>query len=255
MSRILSTRFVHLTLLLVLASLACAVLTPGEPTATPEPSATDTPLPAPTKTLRPTFTPQPTSTPDTAATARYDAFYSLLEDFEGKGYITTTKGEAVDLDPFKEEWAQLGWYQWWIFDETISDFVFAAHFSWSTAHATPEISGCGFVFGIQENDDHYAVFLDKSRILFLMKRGANVYNVGRTRGVGQFSYGNPAEADFALAVKGQSAYVSVDGKTSEYTLSMDQSSAGQFGLTLLSGTNKDYGTRCEMTDVIIWTPK
>jgi hypothetical protein len=111
MSRVLSIRFVHLALVLVLAALACSVVTPAEPTATPEPSATNKPTPVPTKTSRPTFTPRPTSTPDTAATARYDAFFSLLSGFEEKGYVTTTEGEAYDLDPFKEEWAQLGWYQ------------------------------------------------------------------------------------------------------------------------------------------------
>ncbi|GAB4504577.1 MAG: hypothetical protein Fur0043_15710 [Anaerolineales bacterium] len=111
------------------------------------------------------------------------------------------------------------------------------------------------VFGIQDNDDHYAAFLDKSRILFLMSRGPSVYLVGKTRGSGRVNFGNPAEADFAIAVKGQKAYVSVDGDVTEYTLSVDQPSSGRFGLTLLSGTNSGYGTRCEMTDLILWTPK
>ena len=246
-------RFVYLVLALVLASMACSGASLAGATDTPEPSATNTP--APTRTARPTFTPRPTITPDVAATARFDAFYTTLEDFKEKGYVTTTEGEAVDLPPFKEEWAQLGWFRLWPSEIEISDFVFSAHFAWSTAHPTPELSGCGFGFGLQENGDYYVVFLDKSRVLFGMKRGSNVYNVGKTRGVGRFDYGNPAEADFVLAVKGQSAYVFVDGEMSEYTLSMDQPSAGQFGFTLLSGTNKDYGTRCEMTDIIIWTPE
>jgi len=159
------------------------------------------------------------------------------------------------VDPFNEEWAQIGWYQRWVFQDVFSDFLFKAHFKWSTASETPEISGCGVVFGLQENGDHYAVFLDKSRILFVMARGSNLYVVGKTSGSGRANFGNPAEAEFAISVKGQSAYVSVDGKFTEYTLSADQTSAGQFGLTILSGTNRDYGTRCEMTDIVMWTPK
>ena len=170
-------------------------------------------------------------------------------------YVSTTEGDIYSIDPFKEEWAQIGWYQWWPFNDNISDFVFKAHFNWSTASDTPDESGCGFVFGIQENGDHYSVFLDKSRILFMMKRGTYAYMVGKTRGPGRTNFGNPAEADFVLSVKGQSAFVSVDGEVTEYTLSADQTSAGDYGLTLLSGTNSGYGTRCEMNDILMWTAK
>lgn len=69
------------------------------------------------------------------------------------------------------------------------------------------------------------------------------------------NFSNPAEADFALAVKGKSAYVSVDGEVTEYTLSADQGTDGDFALTLLSGTNSGYGTRCEMTDMFLFVPK
>jgi hypothetical protein len=32
-------------------------------------------------------------------------------------------------------------------------------------------------------------------------------------------------------------------------------SYGDIGLSTLSGTNKDYGTRCEMTNIHTWTPE
>ena len=132
--------------------------------------------------------------------------------------------------------------------------MFKAHFKWSTASSTPDLSGCGVVFGIQENEDYYAVFLDRSRILFLMKRGEGIYEVGKTRGSGRVNFGNPAEADFAIAVRDKSAFVSVNNEVTEYTLSKDQTTEGYFAATLLSGTNRDYGTRCEMTDMILWYP-
>ncbi len=253
-----SNPFVYAPIVLVIAVLACSLATPATSVPTPTiPPATDTPLPSPTptNTPKPTSTPKPTATPDVAATQRVDEFQSLLQTFEEKGYVETTEGNISELPPFKEEWAQLGWYMWWPYDDATSDFVFKAHFKWSTALATSDESGCGFIFGIQDNDDHYAVFLDKSRILFLMARGSNVYLVGKTRGSGRANFGNPAEADFAVAVKGQSAFVSVNGEVTEYTLSADQSSRGGYGATLLSGTNRDYGTRCEMTDVMFWTQK
>ena len=38
----------------------------------------------------------------------------------------------------------------------------------------------------------------------------------------------------------------------EYTLSQSRSLDGFIGLALLSGTNKDYGTRCEVSDLHVW---
>ena len=69
----------------------------------------------------------------------------------------------------------------------------------------------------------------------------------------KFDY--PAEADFTLIVNGISAYVLVNGEMAgEYTLAQSRPSLGGLGLTVLSGTNKDYGTRCEMTDLRLWLP-
>mgnify|MGYP000898285953 FL=1 len=136
-----------------------------------------------------------------------------------------------------------------------NDFVFKSHIAWSAASNTPEVSGCGIVFGLQDNNDHYAIFIDKGRILFLMGRGSRVYNVGKTSGSGRLNYGNPAEADLIVVVSNQVAYVSVDGDITKYTLSADQTSNGTFALSVLSGTNKDYGTRCEMTDSMLWVAK
>lgn len=235
--------------LVLLVSAAC-----GTVSAPPTPTSTNTSAP-PTSTKRPTSTPRPTATPNVAATQQFEDFNTLLQTFEEKGYVSTTDGTAKTIKPFDEEWAQLNWYQWWPEGEVNSDFVFRGHFKWSAAISSPEISGCGIIFGLQDNSDHYAVFLDKSRILFLMARGSNVYNVGKTRGSGRLALTLPAEAEFAIAVKGQSAYVSVDGEVTEYTLSQDQTTKGAFALSLLSGTNKDYGTHCEITDMILWTAK
>jgi hypothetical protein len=232
---------------LMLASLACLVGKPSQPTPVPP---TNPPALPPTESIPPSPVPDiPSPQPQTGE------FDALLQKFVEKGYVKSTDGEIVPIDPFKEEWAHLNYYQWWTLDQQTSDLVFSGHFKWSSSNSTPDLSGCGVVFGLQENDDHYAVFLDKGRIAFYMNRGSTVYEVGKTRGPGRVNFGNPAEADFALAVKGKSAYVSVDGEVTEYTLSADQSTSGDFALTLLSGTNSGYGTRCEMTDMFLFKPK
>jgi len=244
------------SVVLVLAFVALACSGQAAPTPTPTvPPATNTPEATATSTPKPTATPKPSATPNVAATQQIEDFNAILQDFMDKGYVTTTEGKIVELDTFEQDWAQLGWYQWWPQQDVTTDFVFKGHMSWSAASNTPEISGCGVIFGLQSNDDHYGVFIDKGRILFLMGRGSNVYNVGKTRGSGRLNFSNPAEADVIVAVKGQSTFVSVDGDVTEYTLSQDQTTKGSFALSLLSGTNKDYGTHCEMTEMLLWTAK
>jgi hypothetical protein len=224
---------------------------------TPAPTATVTSIPAtPTKTLRPTHTPLPTVTPNFTATQLMDDLDTLLQLFAQKGYVTTTKGRIIHLPPFDESWAQIDWFSW--FDVggrlPISDFVFMAHFKWTTASSTPNPSGCGVAFGLQPNDEnYYAIFLDKSRLFFYSVQGSQVKNVAKAHGTGRVSIdSDPAEADFVLAIKGPTAFVSVNGDVTEYALSESQPPRGRVAFGLLSGTNKGYGTRCQIPDPILW---
>jgi hypothetical protein len=247
-------------LILAFISLACSSIA-AEPTAvpntdTPAPTATDTAIP--TNTPRPSPTPRPTKTPDLAATQKYEGFNAEAQKYFDLGYLSSTDGKFKEFDDFTEDWAQLGWYRRWELYEEPSDFYMSAHFKWSSAYRNADISGCGFAFAIQENGDHYAVFLDRSKVYFVETE--YYYSpIGPTRGTGRVKFENPfdkpAEADFTILVKGNSAYVLVDDElVGEYTLSQSMVLRGKLGFTLLSGTNKDYGTRCEMTDIHLFIP-
>ena len=258
------------TLLLFLVSLtlvlsACSI-SAVQPTATP--ASTETPKPTATTTLTPTNTPKPsptprpTKTPNLAATERMDGYNAETQSYFDKGYLKTLAGKIKEMDDFSYDWAQLGWYNWQSLDNKVTDFYISAHFVWSSAFRNADTSGCGFIFAIQENGDHYAVFLDRREILFLNSDQTANYSrkVGLTRGTGRVNFDNPADhpvsADFTLIVNGLYAYVLVDGQDiGEYTLAQSKILRGDIGLSLLSGTNKDYGTRCEMTNVRVWTPE
>jgi hypothetical protein len=247
-----NTPIIFAVMVLIVGSLACS-------SAKPSPKPTETPIPATTTaTELPTSTPLPTATPDMAATQAYDDLFEQVKEYNVKGYIPSLDGSYTTLGDFSESWAQMNWYQWWTEDRTVSNFVYSGHFSWSTASPTPEISGCGIVFAIQPNDDHYAVFLDKSRILFLHAVSTSQYSheVGKTRGSGRVNISSPYDADFSLVVKSNHSYVYVDKAfIGEYTLSADSVMEGKIGYTLYSGTNKDYGTKCEITESRLWTFK
>ena len=241
-------------LVLIFVSLACGIAQ-STPTSTPEPLVTNTAVP--THTPRPSPTLRPTQTPDLAATQQAEDLNAEVQAYFDKGYLTTNDGRFTVLEDFSYDWAQLGWYNWLPLGESASDFFLSGHFKWDSAFKNSDISGCGFIFALQENNDHYAVFLDRSKVFFLITDQALGYSrpVGTTRGTGRVKFDYPAEADFTLIVKGNSAYVLVDGEVvGEYTLAQSRPMQGNLGLTVLSGTNRDYGTHCEMTDLHLWLP-
>ena len=250
-----STITILLLLSLALAVSSCSTVAPTPaPTDTPQPTATHTLVP--TETLVPTSTPRPTSTPNMAATQHIEDLQAEAQTYVDKGFLTSADGRFREYDDFEVEWAQLNWYQWEPLSDTVSDFYLKGHFKWESAYRNADVSGCGFVFGLQQSSDHYAVFLDRSQILFLISNGSGTRELGKTRGTGKVKFEMPAEADFTLIVNDSYAYVLVNEEViSEYTLSQTQPLRGRLGLTVLSGTNKDYGTRCEMTNLHAWIPE
>lgn len=247
---------VSFVLVLMLISLACATSQPI-PTSTPRPTTTKTATP--TKTLRPSPTSRPTKTPNFALTEQAEEWNAELDEYVDLGYLEPTEGKFMKFDDFQQEWAQLGWYQSLLQNFQVSDFYLSGHFKWSSAYRSADISGCGFVFALQKTGSYhqYAVFLDRSQVLFVVTEHRYYRALKPSRGTGRVKFGNPAEqpveADFTLLVQDAYARVLVDEElVGEYTLSQSQPLRGYFGFSLLSGTNKDYGTRCEMTNLHGW---
>lgn len=253
----LPTQIILTVLFLALYLPACSTAaTPAPaPTDTAEPTATETAMP--TDTPIPTRTPRPTITPNLAATKRMDELQAEADKYYDMGLIKSVEGRFREFEDFEYEWAQLGWYQRFLLGATVKDFYLTAHLNWESAFKNADESGCGIAFANQENGEHYAVFLDRAKVLFV--DADNRYNasrlMGTTRGTGRVNFTPPAEADLTLIVQDSYAYVLVDGEVvGEYTLSQSRNLRGDLALTVLSGTNKDYGTRCKMTDIYVWIP-
>ncbi|MEK6752234.1 MAG: hypothetical protein AABZ00_08195 [Chloroflexota bacterium] len=236
---------------------ACSFSAEPTPTATSAP--TSTPAATSTKTPTPTKTPPPTITPNLTATRRSEEWNAEIQRYFDEGYIDTTKGKFKKLDDFSEAWAQLNWYTTWPLETAIEDFVFSGHFEWSSASKTPNPSGCGLVYAMQgEGRDgykDYSVFLDRAQILYLRTEFGHGFRVGKTRGTTTVKFDDPLEADFTLIVYDHYSYVILNGEViGEYTLPQSDLIEGALGISILSGTNKDYGTRCEITNAHLWTP-
>ena len=241
-------------MIVVLILNACSFNATPEPTATP--TLTNTPAATSTKTPTPTITPLPTRTPNLTATQRSVDWNAEIQKYFDEGYIDTKDGRFIKLDDFSEEWAQINWYTTWLLDETATDFVFSGHFKWASASKTPNPSGCGIVYAMQDDDSDYSVFLDQAGIIYLRTKFTHGYRVGKTRGTGKVKIEAPLEADFTLIVYDHYSYVIVDGEViGEYTMPQSDLLEGGLGISILSGTNKDYGTSCEITNMYLWTPK
>lgn len=185
-----------------------------------------------------------------------DAMLAQVQKFKEEGHIPTTDGELIKINDFNETFAQLAYYQAYPTDLELENFIFAGHLKWSTATATDDNSACGILFGGQPDSSDYAVFLDKSRVYFSSSTATTNVELGKTSGTGRINFSNPAEADFSLVVYQTHAYVYVDGEfIGEYTLSSSKPLRGVFGYGIISGTNKDYGTRCEITNAAVWSLK
>ena len=209
-------------------------------------------LPAPTEA--PHSIQLPGTSPTSQAPQVPPEIQQLVEDYYEKGYLPSTEGEYHHLEDFTMESAD----RQVVFEKRatgydVKDFMVKAHFKWHSAIANPDPGGCGWSFRKMKNDS-YLAFIDRDWIYLGMVKSNQWTRYGKTSGNAWVGLGNPAEADVTLTVSKGKAYVIInDAFASSYTLSMDNlTGAGELDYAVVAGTFKDYGTRCEMTNVDLW---
>jgi hypothetical protein len=248
-----------LILLLFIASMACNSAAPAAPAPTTTPAA---PTIAPTATKPPTSTPRPAATPDVGATKAVEDFQARVDGYVEKGYLPTSNGTLYSLDDYKTEWAQMNYLSDLAptgYSDAVQNFVYNGDFEWQSAVQNPETSGCGLYFRVQENGNFYSTYLDTERVVmggYEGSTGPYVQRFGVTTGPGRVNIEYPAKANFTIIVNGHMAYVFVDDAfIGSYTLYTGKLlDPGYLGYFVKSGTNKDYGTRCTITNGKLWVP-
>ncbi len=248
--------FVCIGLTLVLS--ACGAIAPS---LTPTATVTNTPVPptfTPTITLTPTKTPTPTATPNLTATQQYNDFTALVQKIHDAGQITTTEGKYVELDDYQDQLASKLSYSWAETGVSAKNFIVQADFEWSNAINTANLSGCGFVYRLQSNKDHYLILLDSfAGVKLVSSTDRGSYSMGSPSNGDKKSadYGpSPYHAAFTLIVNDLKTYVYVDDiYYGEYKL-LDHriTDSGLLAGAVLSSASEGYGTRCKMTNVHAW---
>ncbi len=242
---------------LVLLAQACTGLAGTAPTATSAPTLTPVP---PTATVPPTETTVPTSTPNLAATMVMENILSKIQEYVDAGYLPSTKGEVQDLSDDTVEVAKLNYLKFDFagYEQKVKNFAVWTDLAVSSASTVnyPEYSGCGFTFHLAESGDAYTAMVTKDQVLLTSCRNGFCQELGKTKGKGRLNYSDQMKVHMELIVNDVNAYVLVDHELiGQYTLSSDfLTDAGYMGYSVISGTNKDYGTRCEFSDGKIWLP-
>ena len=233
--------------------------------ATPEPTATNTPLPptitstptlasTSTATPKPTVTLTPTATINATATQQVKDFEALVQEYYDAKYVSSTSGTYTRLTDKKKSWAKIGYYLWEPTVYSPTNFIIKTDISWMSASAAADTSGCGYVFRLQDNDtqDHYLLFVSLKGYVQIAT------NVGdRFNWLGKATYGNPAQegkATVVLIVEDSTFRVLVNGKLLKtFTGFAGKLTTGNLAYTVISGTNKSYGTQCKFDNTELWT--
>lgn len=252
--------------LLGLVSLACGINFNTNDT-TPAPAPAVTVIVQPTQPPPPTMIP-PTPVPPTAAPIQLTKaqaspapsvppeFQEKVDYYYEKAYLPSTKGEYIPLDDFSKDWAMINSDYVEDTGYRVDDFMVTAHFEWQSAIQHSDPAGCGWAFH-KSGNDYYVFFVDKEYIWFASwdYSAQNFIRFGMTSGSQYVGLGNPADADVALIVNDMKAYVLIDDTyKGSYTLDTDfLTGKGDLAYEVVSGTNSDYGTRCRMTDVVLWS--
>ena len=166
-----------------------------------------------------------------------------------QGVISEIGEEFTPFEDFKQEFAQLNYFTWWNTEFEPSSFVIRADVKWSSASdiANWPFSGCGWVFGESDDENFHLAYLSLDGYGFL-KKWVN----GNEEVVVKNYYGPlstpEGEAELILAVQDQRAAFYVNGEE-VYNTYDGNITPGTLSFSVHSGTNKGFGTRCEMTDI------
>jgi hypothetical protein len=252
-----STAQVFLSLFLFLVT-ACSL---GAPAATPTPTLVPS---TPTNTLRPTSTPRPTATPNVAATQMMEDVHNKVASYKEAGYLNSADGNFFKLDDYFREMAKKNYLDvdFAGYENLIKNFAVWGHIKMQSAREVSgyEYSGCGFSFRINPtNFDGYTVHLTTTSVLmsYCDSSIGSCGRIGKTTGTGKVDLPNPTEADMELVVRDTQAYVLVNGEfVGEYSLFTEKLiDPGYLLYSIISGTNAEYGTRCEISDAGLWIAK
>ena len=236
--------------IIALTALPSATLPPTtlvESTPTPEVTATE--LGGTQTAIETEQTVTPTPPPEDAGQVEMSTNVQRLYD---DGIIQTLSGTYHPVPNYEDSWNQVDWYRWTYVEYPAANFVIRAKASWETTSwgAMSQRSGCGFVFRESGPENYYLMYLGISgRVYFYRMLDGNEKYIGNSV---YYPVEAPSgEAEIMLVAVGNRFYLYVNGDYL-YDPSDGYFQEGKLGLTVVTGTAQDFGTRCKMEDIGLW---
>lgn len=177
---------------------------------------------------------------------------NALQKLAAEGKISSSAGTFHAIDDFEKEMAKINYFEWWNTDYSAEDFAIEADIAYDVASdkANWFNTGCGFVFS--ETEDDFFHFLKLSLDGMATLRSNKNADWGM---IIQRKYGNPripaGELHALMVVKDRRVLLFVDDKP-VFDISAPRVVSGPISLSLSSGINSGFGTRCKYSDIGLW---
>ena len=180
-------------------------------------------------------------------------FLEILTQLENSGIIPSAEqGQTISYGSFTDNYANMGAAKYYTIDEA-DHYVLSSKITWTTASPVPNgpVSGCGLVFGaIPNTNNHLIASIRMDGFLYIVGR-----NTENSLSYGRHYFQRPAiqgEALMTMVVNGSSVSIFIDGNQI-FSRNDTVLPGNGFGFSILSGTNKDFGTQCTFEDIFLYT--
>jgi hypothetical protein len=177
------------------------------------------------------------------------AFSEKLQVAYDDDVLPTMEGTYHRLEDFDESIAKTNRFYWWDTGYAPENFVIRVDAYWDTASEITnwDRSGCAFVFGIEDEDNYNFTWLGLDGFVNLQRVVKDDWQWIAKRQNGKLSIPE-GEAEIMMVVfdKRITIYINGEKELSEFDPFY---TAGDLALSVYSGTNKGFGTRCKMTNI------
>ena len=179
------------------------------------------------------------------------AFRKTVDALAADGKISGADGDFYYLDDFKDEWDELGWYQRISRSgPKMNNFVLRSKIKFESASQTPNWSesGCGWFFRGEEVDTNLTAFYSLEGNVRLLG-----FNNKVPLSYGRVNHSHAAvsgEIEMVIYAEDQKVGILIDGVPliERTDVIVDDNPSQLFSVTF-SGTNKDFGIRCDYSEI------
>ncbi len=181
-----------------------------------------------------------------------DDLARTLRLLELKGRIASTAGTMIQPEARTLELANLGAYVEDFVGEPSFDALIQAKVRFKSAYEKPDYSkaGCGFTIRHVDANNFVQMYLSLDGTVYLL--GVRNGNPVPIMSYAFSKWTLEGEAELTLVANGSKLTAMINGRILGTIEDASWFMSGRSGLTVFSGTNFDYGQRCEFSDILIY---